>query len=74
MCRVFSSCPNEANVFAAAVKNKQYRAPEVPPIRSSATSAISDSNVAGCDSDKLSKLPRIPTEHVKFSRPVGMIK
>lgn len=59
-CRKFSPCLNEASSFAPVVKNKQYRAPDVPPICSSAIFAISDNNAAGCDRDKLSKLFNIP--------------
>lgn len=60
--RISFSCSNDANIFAPVVKNKQYRAPEVPPIHSSAMFAISNSNVAGCDKDKFSKLLKIPIE------------
>lgn len=62
ICRKSSLSSYNANSFAPLVKNKQYRAPEVPPICASAIFAISDNNVAGCEKDsslKLFKIPRI---------------
>lgn len=58
--RKLSPCLDKANSFAPVVKNRQYRAPDDPPICFSAIFAISNNNAAGCDKDKLSKLFNIP--------------
>lgn len=49
ICNQSSSASADANSVATLVKNKQYNAPDVPPISSSAMYANSEKTDEGCD-------------------------
>lgn len=51
---------SETNSVVILVKNKQYNAPEVPPISSSAIWASSVKTDDGCENWNLSRFPKIP--------------